>query len=318
LSVIAKLYSENLITEKQYLFLESIQSAKIVSLYYELRLILYLGIVLFTSGLGYLAYENIGEFGHVLLMLLMAILIGLGFYFIDRKAQPYSNDEVKTPNGYFDYLLVLIALLIIGLFSYIQVYFELTELLLNYSSIITAIVFFLMAYRYNNKALLAMGITALVATFGLTITPVGWINGDWFDSSQLYQIAILCGFVIVLTGHLLARKSIKKHFLFTYQNYGLLLFFVGCIAATFDSYNETAYAFFTSIVGVAISIYSWYNKKFLFFLYANISGYIAITYLMFVFIFSEGAGYMLAIYYFPITLISYMGVLISKKAHFND
>ena len=69
------LFEAALISEKQFGVLESIRTEKVVSLYYELRLILYLGILLLTGGLGYLAYENIGEFGHFLLMLLMEIFV---------------------------------------------------------------------------------------------------------------------------------------------------------------------------------------------------------------------------------------------------
>ena len=140
-----------------------------VSLYYELRLILYLGILLLTGGLGYLAYENIGEFGHFLLMLLMAVLAGGGYYFVLKKSKPYSNFIVKESSVYLDYIIVLVALLVVGLFTYIQVYFDLVEELLNYTSLLSAGLFFYMAYRFDNKILLSMAITALVATFGYVL-----------------------------------------------------------------------------------------------------------------------------------------------------
>jgi len=313
-----KLFEAHLITEKQFGFLESVRTEKVVSLYYELRLVLYLGIMLLTGGLGYLAYENIGSIGYILLMLLMAGLIAFGYYYILKKSKPYSVFKVDHGSVYLDYLVVLIALLIIGLFSYVQIYFDLIEIPINWTSLISAALFFYMAYRFDNKILLSMAITALIATFGLTITPVGWIKGEWFQTTHLYIISIVSGIGLVVLGYYLAKKSIKQHFLFSYQNYGLLLFYVGLLSAIFDSHNGILYALITSVASVLILIYSWETKQFLFFLYSMLTAYIAVTFLVFNWLTETDSGFILMMYYFPITCISAIVFLISKKAHFKD
>ncbi len=311
-----ELYQRNLIDDQQYQFLEAIRTKKMVSLYYELRLMLYLGIMLFTGGVGYFAYQNIGYMGHLIAMAGIGATIIVGFYFIRKFAKSYSNTEVTVSHVYFDYVLILVSLLIISLFAYVQVYFNLVELLLNWTSFISAALFLFMAYRYDNRALLAMAITAFAAAVGLSISPVDWTKGTLQLSSNLYNISIVLGALLTVAGQVSQYKNIKKHFRFTYQNFGLLLYFIGCLSAMSDSDYELSYAFLTLVSAVILSWYTWVHKEFLFFIYSNIAGYIAITYLIFKAVDHMSGDYIVFIYYFPTTCIVYILLLFKKKSHF--
>ena len=315
-----KLFENNLIEETQFEFLNAIETNKIISVFNELRLILYLGIMLLSTGIGYLAYQNMGEFGHICCMILLLAAIIASFFYILKYASPYSNAEVSVSHLYYDYILILVSLLIIGLFSYIQVYFNLVHLLLNWSTLISAIILLFMAYRFDNRGLLSMGITAFTATFGIVISPVNWAKGEWLPTLNLYNTGIILGIAFVLIGHLSEIKKIKSHFRFTFQNAGLLIFFISSIAAIFDSKYSILYAFLLLISSSAVIYYSWNFKEFLFFLYSCISSYIALTYLIIKVtenLFSD--AWILLIYYFPISCVGYIIFLIKKKNHFvND
>ena len=312
------LFQKELINDKQFELLDAIHSNKLVSLYYELRLLLYLGIMLFTSGIGYFAYQNIGDIGHIISMVLIGIAIFIGFYFIKKFAKPYSNLQVTVTKPFFDYLLLLVSLLIISLFAYIQVYFDLIELLINWSSFISTAILLFMAYRYDNKALLAMGITTLAASIGLSITPIDWVKGDWLITKNLYITGILFGCMLIFFGKVAQTKNIKSHFKFTYQNFGLLLYYISCISALIDSDNRFFYALLILISAGAASYYTWKTKEFLFFLYANISFYIAFTYLVFTILDKIKVYELFFVYYFPVTCITYIILLITKKSHFSN
>ena len=314
--IYGELFQRNLITDKQYAFLEAIRTKKIISLYYELRVVLYLGIMLFTGGVGYFAWQNMGEIGHLLCMFLIGASIAVGFYFIQKFAKPYSNLEVTINHAYFDYILILVSLLIISLFAYIQVYFGLVELLLSWTSYISAAILLFMAYRYDNKALLSMGIAAVSAAVGISITPVDWTKGAWLPTSDLYVISILFGVFLLVIAQVTFQKGIKKHFCFTYQNFGLLLFYIGSIAAMFDSNSGLLYAILLLVSSGVLTFYTWNKKEFLFFLYSNIAGYIAITYLFFQMVKAMEVGSQIYIYYFPFTCIAYILFLIQKKSRF--
>lgn len=311
-----ELYQCNLINDEQFQLLEAIRTEKIVSVYYELRLMLYLGIMLFTGGVGYFAYQNIGYMGHLMAMAGIGVAIIVGFYFIRKFAKSYSNGEVTVTLVYFDYILILVSLLIIALFAYVQVYFDLVELLLNWTSFISAAIFLFMAYQYDNRALLAMAITAFAAAVGLSISPVNWAKGTWQLSSNLYTTSIMLGAILAIIGQVSQYKNLKKHFRFTYQNFGLLLYFIGCISAMFDSDYELPYAFLTLVSAGILTWYTWVHKEFLFFIYSNIVVYIAFTFLAFKAVNQLGGDYVVFIYYFPFTCIAYLLLLFTRKSHF--
>ncbi len=316
-NIYEELAQSKFINDNQYEFLEAVRTNKIVSLYYELRLVLYLGIMLFAGGVGYFAYQNLGKTGHLLCMAFIGAAIAVGFYFIRRFAQPYSNTQVVVNHIYFDYILVLVSLLIISLFAYIQVYFGLVELLLNWTSFISAAILLLMAYRYDNKAILAMGITALAAGLGVSITPVDWTTGQWTSTTSLYAVSILLGVFLVVVSEVTYRYGIKQHFRFTWQNFGLLLFYMGYITAIVTSSYKVLHAAIALVSSGILTYYTWKKKEFLFFLYSNIVFYIAVSYLLYKIVEWTDNNSVFEIYYLPLTCINYIVFLIQKKSHFS-
>lgn len=312
----AELLKHNIIDEPQFQFLEALRTKKIASLYHELRLMLYLGIMLFTGGAGYFAYQNIGSVGHIIAMTVLFIAIVVGFIFIHQHSKPYSHEVVTVNHAYYDYILLLVPLLVISLLTYVQVYFDLTKYLLHWSSYITSAIFFYMAYRYDNRALLSMGISTLSAAIGLSITPIDWAKGNIEYTTSIHTTSILTGLLFIAAGQISAYKHIKKHFCFTYQNFGLLLLFAGCIASMFNNHATAFFALATIISAGLVCIYSWKFKEFLFFIYGSIAGYIAVTYLLFFIANDFDLNSTFFIYYFPLTCIGYIVLLLSRKAHF--
>ncbi len=313
-----KLLETEHITQNQYIFLESIRTKKIVSVYYDLRSFLYLGILLFTSGLGYFVYQNIGSIGHLMAMLILSTSISVGFYYIYKFSNPYNNSRVLVELNYFDYLLLLVTLLIITLFSYVQIYFDLVEQFLRWSSLISASVFLFMAYRFDNRAILTMGILALSATLGLSASPIDWIDGELSSISSLYLTSIFIGIALVVIGQVSIFKEVKVHFRNTYHQIGLLFYYSGMVAAMFDS-NIFIFGVLLFISASILSYQAWMNKEFLHFLYSNIAGYIAFTSIFFRILneFDSDSIWGL-IYYIPITLIAYPIFLVTKKSHFQN
>jgi hypothetical protein len=308
------LFDHKHIDKEQYQFLEAVNQRKIISVYYELRLLLYLGIMLFTGGIGYIVYQNMGEILHVVLMSLLGVSIVLGGYYINLKSKSYNHQKTDVVHPYFDYIVVLTSLLLISLFTYVQVYFELVELLIKWTSLISGVLFMFMAYRYDNKMVLSLGITALAAALGLTISPVNWSSGGTFNELNIYILSLIFGTLLLAIGQVSTIKDIKKHFTFTYQNFGLLLVYFGLLTLIFDTKIAVLMAAITLSIAGTIAWYTWRNRLFLFFLYSCITGYIAFTYL----IIESGLDEVLLIWYFPISCITAVVLLIKHKSHFTD
>lgn len=309
-----ELYQKGLINQDQYAQLEKIKNNQVISVYYELRIILYLGVMLFTGGAGYIAYENIGEFGHISFMLFLLLGIGVGGYYIQKKSYPFSNDIVMVDHIYFDYAVLLVALLIVTFLTYAQVYFEI-ESLVTTSSFLTAVLFVSMAYRYDHRGVLSMGITALAAAFGLTASPVNWAMGNVENVFDWYLVAVILGLLLLGIGRYTDKRGVKKHFKFTYYHFGFLLFYMGGMTLMFDSSFEEVTALLLILITGGMLFITWKHKEFLFFVYSGITGYIAMSYL---FLLTDLDFLMFGLYYFPFSIIGMIVFLVKNRKHFSN
>ena len=102
-----ELFSKNLISEEQFQYLEGIDTNKVVSVFYELRTLMYLGVLLLSAGLGILIYKYVGEVGHILSIILMVVVDVLCFWYVYSKKVEYSNEAIDPPTPYYDYVLLL-------------------------------------------------------------------------------------------------------------------------------------------------------------------------------------------------------------------
>jgi len=300
-----ELLEKNLITEDQFKKIDVITSGKIVSVFYELRILLYLGVMLFATGAGILIYKNIGELGHLISILLLAMIMLGCFWYVINRGSDYAPVQVKTPNAYFDYVLLLGCLLFVSIQGYIQFQYDAFTESLPWNTLITAIFYFFIAYRYDHIGVLSLAITAFASFWGLKVSTQKWYSGDFFHQSDLHITAMI--FSVALTGIVfyLDKKSIKKHFTFTYLNFCFLLFFVGALAGIFI--DSTYDLLFVALIYGGCA-FAWHqaqkNKSFLFLLYAFTAGYIATTYLLGKYIFTNEP--VLWYYYF---LISCGGII---------
>src|SRR5688572_28137544 len=114
------LFNKGFITEDQYKKIDLITSGKVVSVFYELRTLLYLGVMLFTTGMGILIYENIGELGHLISIIVLTVLTIICFWYAFKHAKPYTHEQVTSPTPYYDYILLLGSLLFISVQGYLQ------------------------------------------------------------------------------------------------------------------------------------------------------------------------------------------------------
>src|SRR6478752_4724762 len=95
-----ELFDKSIITEEQFNKIDLITSGKIVSVFYELRSLLYLGVMLFTAGAGILIYQNIGSLGHLISIIALTILMLGCFWYVHKLEVGYSHEAVKAPNAY--------------------------------------------------------------------------------------------------------------------------------------------------------------------------------------------------------------------------
>ena len=276
-----ELLEKGLITPEQHARIDAIYAGKIISVFYELRTLLYLGILLLTTGVGILIYLNIGEIGHVVAIGALILLTAACFIYVFRNAPPYSNQPVKGPTPYFDYIVLLGALLFISVLGYLQFQFNIFDDGLGMTTLVTAAFFFYIAYRFDHAGVLSLAITALASFFSISVSPQKWYSGEFLSDSNLHVTGIIFSVIVASAALLLDKKTIKTHFTFTYVNFCCLIFFTGAISGLFI--DDEIYMIYVLLVfgGCVFAYYmARYKKSFLFMLYAFIAAYIATTYML--------------------------------------
>lgn len=114
------LLKEGLITGDQQSFLSRIYDKSVFSLYYELRTMLYFGVLLFTAGIGILVYRNIDTIGHQAIIAGLAGLAAIAFRYAAKRRPPYSHRETESPGSLYEYVLLGACLLFATIVGYIQ------------------------------------------------------------------------------------------------------------------------------------------------------------------------------------------------------
>jgi hypothetical protein len=276
-----ELREKNLLTEDQYKILDPVYSGKVISVFYELRIILYLGVMLFTTGVGILIYKNIGDLGHLALITVLFVLTAFCFHYSLRHAAPYTHQKAAPPTPYFDYIVLLGCLLFISVLGYLQLQYELFDDGMGLTTLVTAAFFFFAAYRFDHLGVLSLAITALASFWSISVSPQKWYSGNFFSDSNLHVTAIIFGAVVSAVAILLDRKGIKKHFTFTYLNFCSLIFLCGALSGMFI--EDRAYLLYLLLLyaGCAsLAFYAHETKSFLFILYVFVFAYIGTTYML--------------------------------------
>jgi hypothetical protein len=282
-----ELFEKGLLSEDQFIKIDGIHSGKIVSVFYDLRSLLYLGVLLFTTGAGILIYQNIGDLGHLLAILALILLTLVCFGYAFRYGPAYSNGTVKGPTPYFDYIVLLGSLLFISVLGYLQFQYEIFNNELGIVTLVTAAVMFYVAYRFDHLGVLSLAITAFASFWSISISPQKWASGEIVNPHHLFNTAILFGAGLCAAALFLDRRSIKKHFTFTYLNFGSLIFFIGSIVGLF---SDGIYVIYLVVIGGGC-YFAWYmakqHKSFMFLLYAFIAAYIGTTFILATFILNQ-------------------------------
>ena len=273
-----KLYAQNLIDGLQLKAIQDYKAKGIFSLHNELRFLLYLGVLLFTSGIGTLIYKNIDSIGHVAVLGLLFLLTGVGFYFCIKKAKGFHKTEVLFDNPVYDYIVLLCTILSCIFIGYLQYQYSIFGY--GLSSLVCSLVGFACAYYFDNKSALSIGITGLATFIGITITPKSLIESEIYSNPSLTYYGIALGGLLVLWELYSNKIALKKHFQLVFLTFALQLIGVCGIAGLLESY------YFIFVFLLAVLLYYFYKKSYqigstFLFVFTLLYGYIGFNILLF-------------------------------------
>lgn len=276
-----QLYKDGLIEEDQFKKIEVFESSKLFSVHWELRTILYLGVLLLSSGLGILVYLNIDTIGHQAILATIALACLSCFYFIHKNKQPYQNEMVVHTSPFFDYIVLLGCLLFALFVGYFQYQFSPFGQHYGVLVFIPTVVSFYLAYRFDHKGVLSIALTGLASTFGLSVSPRQLIDNNDFSDFSVILTALALGVIIGAWAWYSNSKNIKKHFSFTYNNFALNILCIATLASLFD--QELKIISLLALVGICFYFIkqALFQQSYLFLLLSVLYGYIGLTYIIF-------------------------------------
>lgn len=279
-----QIFKDGHIDKDQYERIRLAEANQLFSIHWELRTILYLGILLLSSGISILVYLNIDTIGHQAILAAIATGFAGCFYYAAKNKLPYQNEKISHTSPFFDYV-VLLGFLLFALFvGYFQYQYNPFGEHYGILVFIPTLLAFYLAYRFDHKGILSIGITGLAGTFGLSVSPRQLLDNNDFSHLSVIFTAITLGIALGVWSWYSDKKRIKKHFSFTYNNFALHILSIATLAALFDQDLKLLSLLVLAGIVVYFMMYSLAQKSYLFLLFSILYGYIGLTYFIFYFL----------------------------------
>jgi Predicted membrane protein (DUF2157) len=248
--IFKSLHAQRLISGESLQKAEAAGSVHLFSLYWELRLLLYLGVLLLTGGLGILVYKNIDTIGHQAVLAFIALVTAGSFFYCFRKKPPFSWEKVNAANPFFDYILLLGSLSLLIFLGYLQYEYNVFGDNYGLATFIPMVILFASAYEFDHLGILSLAITNLAAWAGIAITPLSLLKEGSFADHRLIFTGISLGGLLLAAGVLTSARRLKPHFETTYNNFGIHLLFIASLAGLF-TYDHIYLLWFAAMAVVA-------------------------------------------------------------------
>jgi len=260
------------ITGQQHALLTAIVRKERFSVFLELNALLYLGVLAFVGGLGWTVREHFAQLGDAAVVAPLALVFAACLYYCFARAQPYQPTKVESPNFAFDYVLYL-ACLVFGVeLSYLEFRFELLRANWDFYLLASAILYFVLAYRFDNRFVVSLALSTLAAWFGLRLTTInvhigGSLRGD----------ALAFAAVTTSVGWSLYQLNIKPHFLETYLHIAANAA-LGALASGAIASNQRGLWLSGLLLASGYAIYQGVqSRRFVFVVYGVVYGYVGFS-----------------------------------------
>ncbi len=233
--ILADLEGRTLLPPAQAAALLEEERQRPFSLHYELRALLYLGITLLSGGLGVLVYQNIDRIGHGVIIAAIAVLMLACFAYAARHRPAFTWAEASKTSVGADYLLLLGCLLFLVLEGYVQYQYNLFGTRYGLATAVPALLFIPLAYWFDHRGVLSLGLTALASWVGLSVAPLSVLSGNDFFAPSIRVAAVVLGTALLAVGFWSELTRHKAHFAFTYLLLGSNLALLALMATLADS-----------------------------------------------------------------------------------
>jgi hypothetical protein len=260
------------ISPEQQAHLAGLSRGEPLSLFLELNALLYAGVLAFVAGLGWTVSTWSQQLGDVLVLTVLSTILAACFWYCFSRAPAWSPAETPAPNPIFDYVLYLGSLVWSLQLAYLENRFHVLSGHLDLYLLATTGLFFFLAYRFDNRFVLSLGLSSLAGWFGLTIS-----HWSAHQDAVYRRYALLYCLLVGVCGALLQRRGLKPHFFGTYLNIVANVLFWALLSGVF---NRQGYGlwFLAMLIACGASL-AWglARRQFAFVAYAAVYGYVGVS-----------------------------------------
>jgi hypothetical protein len=237
----------------------------------ELNALLYLGVLSIAAGLLWTVRTHFAVLGDTAIVAALTVIVSLCVGYCFSRAQPYSSGEVESPTAIFDYALYLGCLVFAIELAYLETRFTLLGDSWDAYILLSAIVFFAAAYRFDNRFVLSLALSTLGAWFGFKLTKFGFQSAESLRVSALSYGALVAGMAVGLR-----RLGIKPHFAETHLHLAATAAFVALTSGTRSDLGLLYLAGLLALAAVSIA-YGIRQRQFAFVAYGAVYPYVGVS-----------------------------------------
>jgi hypothetical protein len=299
---------QGIISPEQHTLLAGLSRGEPFSLFLELNVLLYAGVLAFVAGLGWTISTWSQQLGDVLVLAILSAILAVCFWYCFSRAPAWTPAETPSPSLAFDYVLYLGCLTWSLALAYLENRFHLLSGEWDLYLLATAGLFFFLAYRFDNRFVLSLALSSLAGWFGLTISH--WPS---HQDAEYRQYAILYSLVVGAAGAILQRRGLKPHFLGAYLNIAANVLFWALLSGVF---NRQGYAvWLLALLAACGASLAWglARRQFAFVAYAAVYGYVGVSSILIRNMNSETA----VLGYFVITGVTMLVMLVVIARRFS-
>ncbi len=262
------------ISPEQHALLAGLSRGEPLSLFLELNVLLYAGVLAFVAGLGWTVSTWSRQLGDVIVLTILSTILAASFWYCFSRAPAWSPAEMPAPSPIFDYVLYLGSLVWSLELGYIENRFHMLSGHSDLCLLATAGLFFFLAYRFDNRFVLSLGLSSLAGWFGLTIS-----HWSAHQDAAYRRYALLYCLLVGVAGSLLHNRGLKPHFFDTYLNIVANVLFWALLSGVF---NDQGYGlWFLALLIACTASVGWglARRQFAFIAYAAVYGYVGFSFL---------------------------------------
>jgi predicted membrane protein DUF2157 len=242
------------------------------SVFVELNALLYLGVLSFVGGVGWTIQTYFTSLGDAAILSALTLTFGFCLYYCFSRGRPYSTAQVESSGFAFDYVLYLGCLVLALELGYVESQFHILQDRWDNYLLLSAFVFFVLAYRFDNRLVLSLALSTLAGWFSLRLSRFPDIGGP-----SVRTAGLVYGSLVAAAGTGLYHAGIKRHFLETYLHLAANVLFIALLSALVDRDANGLYLLgLLGVAGVAIALGVRF-KRFAFVVYGVVYLYIGIS-----------------------------------------